>query len=350
MSSAPVDWRLAAATANRLVRPGPDIGHAEAAQVVSSLRTAATRAVDLVAETTGLPVSGTPAPVLVVDRRRWVGATIESFSVLLGPMTDAIVARSGSSLLGSKATGLEVGVLMALLSSRVLGQYDPYHDNGTGLGRGRLLLIAPNIVAAERELGVTPADFRLWVALHEQTHVVQFTHRPGDEQPWLRDHLRSLIEQLVEVTDLDTAALVSAVRGVAAKVRDGHGDDVSVLDLVREPEQRELLDRITAVMSLLEGHADVIMDEVGPRVIPSVAAIRARFDQRRARTGRDTVVRRLMGLDVKLRQYAEGAAFCRRVLRRTGMGTLNRAFADAEHLPTLTEIRRPDRWLDRVGG
>ncbi|MFW6597694.1 zinc-dependent metalloprotease [Propionibacteriaceae bacterium Y2011] len=355
MTSPTVDWPLAATTARRLTKPGPEVTAEEATAAVASLRDAATRARDHVTDVTGLRVAGDEAPVLIVDRPTWVDATVGSFEELLRPLTEREVT---TSRLTARLTGIEVGVLLAYLSRRILGQYDPYHEPA-----GRLLLIAPNIVQAERDLHVHPGDFRLWVALHEQTHVVQFTHAPGGQQPWLRTYLREWIAQLVAVTDLDSDTLALVARGVAGRGRrtntgtntgggtdggPGNTAEVSLLDLVQTPEQRQLVDRITGVMSLLEGHADVIMDEVGPGVIPSVSTIRKRFNGRRQRGGLEGVARRVLGMEAKMRQYREGASFCRAVLARVGMPGLNRVFTSPETLPTMAEILDPAIWLERV--
>ena len=164
---------------------------------------------------------------------------------------------------------------------------------------GRLLLVAPNVAHIERELDVDPHDFRLWVCLHEETHRVQFT-----AVPWLRDHLRGQIRSFLEQTDLDPGAMFSQFRQgfeQLGRIARGGGDEVSFIDLVQTPEQREIIDRVTAVMSLLEGHADVVMDGVGPEVIPSVNTIRDRFQQRRG-SGNwlDQFLKRVLGLDAKL--------------------------------------------------
>lgn len=335
MMVATPDWRIAEATARRLIQPGPEVSLAEAVAAVAELRAAAGRAADLVAGVTGL--EGEPVPVLVVDRPNWLSAAVAGFDDLLAPLT---ASQPAGGTVSARVAGVESGALLAYLSRRVLGQYDPYREPS-----GHLLLVAPNIVQVERQLGVDVADFRLWVAVHEQTHVAQFTHGTA---PWLRDHLRERITTLVSVTDLDTRLLSNVVRALARAARGHEGGGLELADLVRTPEQRALVDEITAVMSLLEGHADLVMDEVGPQAIPSVAAIRDRFDRRRSRGGLDQVVRNLLGMDAKLRQYRDGAAFCRTVLSRVGMPGLNRAFTSPETLPRLAEITDPQRWIDRV--
>jgi coenzyme F420 biosynthesis associated uncharacterized protein len=237
------------------------------------------------------------------------------------------------------------------MSSKVLGQFDPFYA-GPGLdgtpAAGRLLLVAPNIVHVENELDVDRTDFRLWVCLHEETHRVQFT-----AVPWMRDHIQGEIEKLVGAIDLDPSRVASllaeGVRRVGDVVRGQ--DDVSLVEIFSTPAQREVMDRITAVMSLLEGHADVVMDGVGPEVIPSVDDIRKKFNQRRKGAGYlDRVLRRLLGLDAKMAQYRDGAAFVRGVVDKVGMEDFNAVWSEPANLPSKAEIGDPAAWVRRVHG
>jgi coenzyme F420 biosynthesis associated uncharacterized protein len=231
-------------------------------------------------------------------------------------------------------TGGEVGVLLGFLAAKVLGQFDPFHEPS-----GRLLLVAPNIVHVEREISADPSDFRLWVCLHEETHRVQFT-----AVPWMRDHLFSEFQALAGTVD-PTSVLQDGLRRASESLRSGG----NLLEALGSPEQREILDRVTGVMSLLEGHADVVMDGVGPQVIPSVAKIRAAFDRRRAGVGvLDRLLRRLLGLDAKMAQYRDGAKFVRAVVDRVGMAEFNAVWERPENLPGKNEITDPDVWVDRV--
>ncbi len=125
-------------------------------------------------------------------------------------------------------------------------------------------------------------------------------------------------------------------------------EELSILDLVQTPAQRVIVDKITAVMSLLEGHADVVMDGVGPAVIPSIERIRQKFDVRRQGQGFDKIIRRLLGLDAKMRQYRDGAEFCRQVIAAVGMPGLNEVWTSPETLPSRAEIAAPAAWLARV--
>jgi coenzyme F420 biosynthesis associated uncharacterized protein len=349
MPAAPtvVDWTLARSTATRLVKRGPAISADGALATVAGLRDAAVRAERYVTEVTGLEATSGTAPVLVVDRSGWIQANLDAFRLLLTPLTAKASTKMASSpraaSLGSRVTGAEMGVLLSYLAPKVLGQFDPFWTGADG-ARGRLLLVAPNIVEVERLLRVPPTDFRLWVCLHEETHRVQFT-----AVPWLRDHLLGLIDRLVATTDFDNGVLSQVVREAVRRIVEGirEGAELSIIDLVQTPAQRAIVDEITAVMSLLEGHADVVMDSVGPEVVPSVAQIRAKFDVRRQGQGADKIVRRLLGLDAKMRQYRDGAAFCRQVLDEVGMTGLNRVWTSPDTLPNRAEIANPQLWVIR---
>jgi coenzyme F420 biosynthesis associated uncharacterized protein len=343
-----VDWDLAARTAAMVGRPGPQVSTAEAGRVVDELRRASIAAVPHVARVTQLQAP--PArPALVVDRPGWARVNAASFRDLLAPVVAEAFERRPHSLpvplaaVGSRVTGAEVGSLLGFLSSRVLGQYEPFASEG------RLMLVAPNVLQVEQELDVDPDDFRLWVCLHEETHRVQFL-----ANPWLSEHLvgeiRGLVGGLMVEPSQLADRLAEAVRGLPELLRSG-GSGASLLEAVQTPQQRQRLTRMTAVMSLLEGHADVIMDEVGPQVVPSVEVIRTRFSKRRAGRGAvDQVLRRLLGLEAKLRQYADGARFVRHVLGQVGMAGFNQVWTSPETLPLPEEIADPQQWVRRVHG
>ncbi|OEJ32548.1 zinc-dependent metalloprotease [Streptomyces subrutilus] len=361
-----VDWNLAVATATRLVRPGPEVSRDEARAVVAELRGHARTSERHVREFTRMIPDGTPVndtPVLVVDRAGWVKANVAGFrellQPLLGKMRDRRAGTPGAAVLGAvggKVTGVELGMLLSFLASRVLGQYETFAPvtrdlPGSGTGGGRLLLVAPNIVHVERELEVHPHDFRLWVCLHEETHRTQFT-----AVPWLRDHLEGEIQTFLGATEVDPMTVLERLREAAQSFSGARPDAErgeegrSLVEIVQTPEQREVLGRLTAVMSLLEGHADFVMDGVGPQVVPSVAEIREKFQQRRASgAGRlDAALRKLLGLDAKLRQYRDGERFVRAVVDQVGMDGFNRVWTSPNTLPTKSEIARPAEWVTRV--
>jgi coenzyme F420 biosynthesis associated uncharacterized protein len=338
-----LDWELAVSLGSRMAGAGPQVSADEAAETVAELRAGAERSTSYVREFTGLDAGALTAPVLVVDRAAWVRANAEGFSQLLGPVIDKVSERKGppgpiTQAVGSRITGAEVGGLLGFMASKVLGQFDPFHAP-----HGRLLLVAPNVVHVERELGADPHDFRLWVCLHEETHRVQFT-----AVPWLRDHLFAEFTSLAETVE-PQRFLDEGLKRIAEAIRSGRGG--SLMDLLGSPEQKQILDRVTGVMSLLEGHADVVMDGVGPSVIPSVDAIRGKFDQRRKGVGTlDRLLRRLLGLEAKMAQYRDGAAFVRAVVDKVGMADFNAVWATPDNLPTLAEIHDPGTWVARVHG
>lgn len=369
-----VDWNLAVATATRLMRPGPEVSRDEARAVVAELRRHAevseqhVRAFTRMGSRTDAETAAggdTPPPVLVVDRAGWVRANVAGFrellSPLLGKMQERRTGGPGGAVLGAvggKVTGVEVGMLLSFLASRVLGQYETFAPATRELpassdGGGRLLLVAPNIVHVERELDVLPHDFRLWVCLHEETHRTQFT-----AVPWLRDHIQGEIQSFLSETDVDPSTLLERLREAAqsltgARPSGEEGEESgerSFVELVQTPAQREILNRLTAVMSLLEGHADYVMDGVGPEVVPSVAEIREKFQKRRASgAGRlDQALRKLLGLDAKLRQYRDGERFVRAVVDEVGMDGFNRVWTSPNTLPTKSEIAKPADWVARV--
>jgi coenzyme F420 biosynthesis associated uncharacterized protein len=354
MSSASslVDWNLAGRTARRLMSPGPATTREDAVAVVRDLHEKAAVAVAHVEGLTGLrPAPDGPVPeVAVVDRPGWVDANTNGMAALLNPLVDALTEKQDTrpgalaTAIGSRATGVQAGGLLAYLSSRVLGQYEIF---GTG---GRLLLVAPNIVATEQKLGVDPSDFRLWVCLHEVTHQLQFT-----AVPWLKGHLESEIAEFVDATDLTADVLRErlhdVLRSLADAVRGGDQESEGLMALIRDPAQRAVLDRITAVMSLVEGHAEYVMDGVGPDVVPSVVTLRKRFAQRRKGRGPlDRVVRRMLGLEQKMKQYAEGRIFVGGVVDLVGMEGFNRVWEGPQNLPRIEELTAPATWVERVIG
>ncbi len=341
-----VDYDLAVATASRLAPAPPKVSWSEAGDVVGELRRLAVTAEEHVRAVTGLTPPGDVLEATVVDRPGWAAANVEGFAVVLEPLTRKIEEKQGATNavaagITAKVAGVQMGSILAWLSNKVLGQYEAFRPAGEP---GRLILVAPNIVETERRLGVDPHDFRLWVALHEVTHRTQFT-----AVPWMHDHVRSEIGALLEATSLDDPKqLVERLKHVAAGIPKGG----SVIELLQTPEQRVVLDRVTAFMSLLEGHAEHVMDGVGPTVVPSVAHIRAKFDQRRRERGGllDKLLRRALGLDLKALQYAEGKVFVDTAVRELGMAGFNRVWESPATLPTRVEIRQPMDWVARISG
>jgi coenzyme F420 biosynthesis associated uncharacterized protein len=358
-----IDWDLAISTGTRWARPGPQVSLAEARRTVAELRDLAADVQQPVYEVTGLSAAGDGSlgRIAVVDRPGWIRANVDGFRVVLEPLVDQLrerapgnnQSRAGGviSSVGSRVTGIQAGLILAYLSGRVLGQYElflpPEASPVDGQQPGRLTLVAPNIVMIERELGVDPHDFRRWVCLHEETHRLQFT-----AVPWLRDYVQSQMTEFLLASELDPAAMLQRVRAaadaMAGAVRGGDGG--SLIEAVVTPAQREIMDRLTSVMTLVEGHGDYVMDAVGPQVVPTVAQIREKFNSRRGSSGRiEQTLRRMLGIDLKMKQYAEGSRFVREVVDKAGMGTFNKVWTSPETLPAKEEFADPQLWLDRVG-
>jgi coenzyme F420 biosynthesis associated uncharacterized protein len=343
-----VDWDLAAATAAALGKAGPTTSYEEAASAVADLRELASQATEHVSAFTGLRVAGTAPEVRVVDRRDWAKTNIDGLREVVGPLLERLSGGKTpgpvATAIGSRFTGVQAGTVLAYLSGKVLGQYEVFSNDP-----GQLLLVAPNIVDAERKLDAVPRDFRLWVCLHEVTHRVQFT-----AVPWMRGHFLGEVGAFVDASQLDQDQMFDRVRrGVSALADAVRNSDsrMSVLDLVQTPGQRAVLDRLTALMTVLEGHAEYVMDGVGPEVVPTVEDIRSKFTRRREGSNPlDKVVRKLLGMDVKMRQYAEGRKFVHAVVERVGMEGFNKIWQSPLTLPRLAELNDPDAWVNRVHG
>ncbi|WP_380169180.1 zinc-dependent metalloprotease [Jannaschia sp. R86511] len=369
-----VDWAAAGAAAGALAPPGPPMTRVEIDELVAELRECAALAVDPVAETAELEAGDDAGEVLVVDRAGWARANAASFGHLMDPVIASALAtqrerrgqtRAGriGSRLGAGPTpatavaravnAAETGGLLAFMATKVLGQYDVLAPEG-----GRLLLVAPNVAQVESEIGAVPSDFRLWVCLHEETHRAQFGANPW-LGAWFRAQVVELLEDMLADPGSSLERLLEGLGRLPEILRAPAPTDDSppgtastgLIDLVQSPEQKERLDALTAVMSLLEGHADVVMDAVGPSVVPSVAQIRSRFQARRGGTGPlDRVVRRLLGLEAKAAQYRDGARFVREVSDRVGTSGFNAVWDGPDTLPAAAELRDPAAWVARVHG
>ena len=342
-----VDWDLAARAAKRSSPHSPVVSRQEADETVGELYQATARAASHVAELTRLEEPPVTAVTRVIDRPSWIDANAGGMRTLMSPLVDKLSADHPvgriTEGIGSRITGMQVGLVLGFLSGKVLGQFEFFDRPG-----GQLLLVAPNMVAVERQLKVDPRDFRLWVCLHEVTHRVQFT-----AVPWLRQHMLDEITALADSLDTDPDAMrdrLSHAAGELVKLVRGQGDGQSLIDVLATPEQRVILDRVTAFMSLVEGHAEYVMNAVEPGVIPSQPAIEARFAARRRKGGNplDRLLRRLLGMEAKTRQYVDGAAFVRAVVDRVGVEDFNAIWTSAETLPSKDEIADPARWIARI--
>ena len=337
-----VDWRFAATVGQRLARPGPASSDYTRRQVVDELTAAAAKAEPPVRNVTGLVTNGAVPPARIVDRPEWIGAAAESMRV----MTNG--GEKPRGFVTGRITGAQTGAVLAFVSSGILGQYDPF----AAAKEGCLLVVYPNVIAVERQLRVEPSDFRLWVCLHEVTHRVQFT-----ANPWVVDYMSQALGLLTQDAGEDIGQVASRLadfvrnRGIGSSPTDANASGIlGLVRAVQSEAQRNALDQLLILGTLLEGHAEHVMDAVGPMVVPSVATIRRRFDERRHRKQPplQRLLRALLGLDAKLSQYTRGKAFVDHVVGRVGMERFNTVWSGPETLPVPAEIEDPGRWIDRV--
>jgi coenzyme F420 biosynthesis associated uncharacterized protein len=368
-----VDWDFAASTGAWLARPGPPSTDYTQHQVIEELAESSRRAEVPVRDVTGLAPGGEVPDALIVDRPHWVRLAADSMRVMTGG------DDRPRGFLRGRITGAQTGAVLAFVASGILGQYDPFatdeplgrresgtdeplgrRESGTDepLGRresgaagGKLLLIYPNIIAVERQLRLVPSDFRMWVCLHEVTHRVQFT-----ANPWLTDYMSSSLAVITEESGDDFSKVIGRLADYVRDRRDGapaapnSNGIIGLLRILQSEPQRKALDQLLVLGTLLEGHADHVMDAVGPAVVPTVATIRQRFDERRHRRQPplQRLIRALLGFDAKISQYTRGKAFVQGVVSRVGMERFNAIWSGPDTLPLPEEIDKPARWIERV--
>jgi coenzyme F420 biosynthesis associated uncharacterized protein len=354
-----VDWSLAERAAGAVIggigplgRPSPPA--ARHGYDAIELAAACAEAIEAASAYTGLGrVTAPPRPELI-DRREWARTAMAMLAEAARPIEERVfaglafpgpLAPIARSVAGA-AAGAEAGLAVGYAARRVLGQYDL-----ALFGRqrpGRLLFVAENLAVARRDLEVDPGLLLRWVALHESTHVIQF-----ERVPWLAPHIRALAGELVEsaAAGLDAGTLTELGRrllgdpqGVVRNLLRGE-----LARVLADPTQVAAVDRLQAAMSVIEGHAEHVMDAGARELGADVAGLRRRLDQRRERRGGlGEVIGRLLGVDLKLRQYRLGKAFCDAVARNGGPEALLAVWRSPDHLPDLTELEDPGRWLERV--
>lgn len=304
-----------------------------------------TRVSGLVPEATGLDLPGLPE-TLIVTRGEWVERNVASFAHMIEPARRKLEERLGeespSAAFAKRVTDAEMSWVLAFLSRRVLGQYElvlPGGDPGDVVA-----YVGPNILQMERKNHFRPAEFRFWVALHELTHRAQF-----QGVPWLRDYFMGLVTELVESSKPEPGRLGRIMEEVDTRKAAGLPalDDRGILGLFGSPEQNEVVDRIQALMSLVEGHGHVVMDRLGADHLKSQVRMSRILKERRL-DKRTAAFFRLTGLEMKMNQYRLGEQFVLGVEREAGWDSVRLAFDAPESLPTLDEIEEPDRWLTRV--
>jgi coenzyme F420 biosynthesis associated uncharacterized protein len=349
-----VDWHLAqrVAAGALVLKPAPASYRSSSLQ--GQFDELTSHAESLVSAATGLHSAHGAARAKVTDRPGWAAANVRSMERLVGPALRELqrargVKLAGPSLaVGRAVAGTQLGLMLAYMATRVLGQYDLLIDDESPEDQDLVSYVGPNIVGVEAQYGFAPNQFRLWLALHEVTHRLQFT-----AVPWLRDHFVGLVTELLGPLSADPMGFADTVRRVAGELRSGRASvrDGGVVALLATPEQRLALSRISGMMSLLEGHGDVTMNRAGAGEVPGADHFAKVLHERRSQArGMTKLASKLLGLDAKMRQYAEGERFVEAVEAAGGPGLLARVWEGPEWLPTLEEIRDPTEWVARAGG
>ncbi len=347
--SEPISWSTAKRTAARVAREEPFAASYLRSSFDLDLARLTREAEQLVEAETGLHADG-PARIRVADRNLWVSANIDSFKRLVTPLTDKLsenISEGRIARVGRTVAGVQVGALLGWMSSRVLGQYVPVLDQDSAGEQDILYYVAPNMLSMEKRFGFPPEEFRLWIAIHECTHRAQFT-----AVSWMGPYMRSLIDSLLSNVQTDPETLKTAIEDFVKDFRSrraaaGNG---GLMALFATPEQKRVLERVQGLMALLEGHAEVVMSRAGTNRVPSADRFHRVIATRRQK-GNPVAkfMQRALGLDAKMRQYAEGANFVRALEASGGAETVAKLWHRSENLPVYSEIRQPARWIERVG-
>lgn len=352
MTSSPVDWNTASRVARRVSRRDPFANSYLTHSLAVDFERVTREAEGLVADFTGLcPPS--PAAAGVVDRMAWIDANITSMRRLLSALNPALSARFDAGPIGTvgrHTAGTEMGVLLGYMSQRVLGQYDllmPDQPEAPSLEGDVVYYVGTNVLMLEKRFGFRPVEFRRWIAIHELTHRAQFT-----AVPWLRGYFLELVDEMLGGIEPDPRSLIRALAKAAESLSRGKNpfDEAGVVGLFATDRQRELLDRIQAFMSLLEGHGNYVMNALGREHVLGVERMERVLQSRRNAGGIAGQINKALGLEMKLRQYEVGERFIEGVVARASFGALDAAFSEPEALPTLGEFADPGAWLDRVAG
>jgi coenzyme F420 biosynthesis associated uncharacterized protein len=338
------DWDVALQFGRKVAGPGMRVEPARRARMREDFAELVPLAEDLITDHTGMTVGGFRSRAWVMARSEWIRANLTGLQRLLEPLAERMLTeqRGGGGSLKRKAVGAQAGALFGYVGKRVLGQYDvflPPDDEGL------LYFVGPNVAEVEQRFGLPSRDFRLWVAIHEVTHRVQF-----GAAPWLRGHLQGLVDRYLNGISLDSREMIEQLKRAAREARSGADARMSGIFLLLTPDQRELFVQMQGLMSLLEGHASFVMNEVARDHVRDVDRMRRALQARRRGSNVERGIQKAIGFEQKIQQYESGERFVREVVERAGMDGLNIVWTSPEHLPTLAEIREPARWVERVSG
>ena len=338
-----IDWDAAARIGARVAGGGPPTSPSARAQLREDFADVVAEADQAVSELTGLRLQGPPTRPWVMSRGEWVGQNLRGFESVLEPLARRLLGRRLQGTMAPvrrSVLAVQVGGIVGYLGRKVLGQYDLFVPPDD---RELLYFVGPNVVEVERQFRFPKRDFRLWLALHEVTHRLQF-----EGVPWLRAYLFELIDEYLATLEFDPRRLLEGLRRAFEEARhSGRWREMGVLFLLMTPEQRDTFQRMQALMSLLEGHGNYVMDTLAEGRVRGAGRMRRKLKERRRR-GMNSTFQRAVGLDAKIRQYDVGERFVARAMERAGMEGFSRVWLDRANLPTLAEIGDPDAWVERV--
>jgi coenzyme F420 biosynthesis associated uncharacterized protein len=338
------DWDTALQIGRRVAGPGIPVPAVERARMREDFAELVPNAEDLIKAHTGMQVHGFRSRAWVMARSEWIRANLNGLQRLLEPLAARLaVGRPERPDFKRKVMGAQAGALLGYVGKRVLGQYDvflPPDDEGL------LYFVGPNVAEVEGRYGLPARDFRLWISIHEVTHRVQF-----GAAPWLQGYLAGLVDTYLGSISLDSRELMDQLRHAIEEARSGAGTrGAGGIFLLLNPQQREIFVKMQGMMSLLEGHASYVMNEVAREHVTDVDRMRRALAARRRRSGVERVFQKAIGFEQKILQYDAGERFVRDVIEAVGMDGFNKVWRSAEHLPSLDEVGSPSRWVERVSG
>jgi coenzyme F420 biosynthesis associated uncharacterized protein len=344
-----IDWAAVRDIAHRrLGEAAAPLAPGQRAEAEAFYRATLLRIEPIVAEEIGSPLPEALETPAVVDRVQWVDLNVATFRTLFDRVERVLLdAQEGPDTTGRAVSrwvnrtigNQQLGFMLAFLGRKVLGQYD-VSLLAAGPARGRLHFVEPNIVANAAAMRVPRDEFRTFIALHEATHAFEF-----EAHDWLRPYFADLVAETVEQLAAESGGLMERVREAVA------GGEGHWLERIMTPRQRDTFNRTQALMSLLEGYSNHVMNAAGARILPNFVELHDRFERRGERRGAlERAIMRLTGLDLKMEQYAAGERFADAVIAQRGREFLNRVWSGPQLLPSLDEIRAPEGWIARVEG
>ncbi len=352
-----IDWNRSREIATRMNK-GDTLTVADRDRLDAYYGDLVAKCIPIVSEYTGTTLPHDTERTYAFDRVDWINANLEGFRRMFEPLEALDETTRGRNVLARAWNGVnqtilsyEVGLLLGYMARRVLGQYDL-----ALLGRepvtstGKLYYVEPNIRGVESKLNLPKDDFRMWLALHETTHAFEF-----EAHPWVRIHFNGLLDRYMTFLKQDAEFLKQGVQGLkvfAKRVQQGRDETESSgswLEMLMDDEQRQLFNEMQAMMCVIEGYSNHVMNAVGKDLLDNYDLISRKFEERqKQRSQADQLFAKLTGLDVKMEQYRQGERFIDEIVAQRGHAFAHQVWDKPENLPSMDEIRNPDKWIARI--